>query len=187
MNEQIAYNKSITNIPKRYQDAELKGITTAQNDLIEKLRENWNSGERRDFILYGKIGCGKTHIMIALLNTLIEKGVHAKYATEFQILEAYARKEYKKFDNFSNAPVLVIDEIGKRELAEWQKMQLEELSSHRYNEKLITMFITNQNKENFKKIIGERVEDRLRDNKVIQFTIEGESLRGKQKKENNVQ
>jgi DNA replication protein DnaC len=116
--------------------------------------------------------------MTAMLNTVIKLGVHGKYVTEFQLLETYRRKEYKEFDKYANADLLVIDEVGKDNLAEWEKKQLEELISQRYDNLLPTYFITNLNQKQFKERVGERVVDRLKDNNVQQFTMKGESLRG---------
>jgi len=176
--------KVISNIPARYASAKFEGITDEQDILVDKLRANWNKGREtsvNDFIIFGSIGNGKTHIVIGLLNRLIQKGLHCKYITEFQLLEIYHRKEYKEFDKFARAKLLVIDEIGKRNLAEWQQIQLEELISARYDNQLPTIFITNLTQEEFKKTIGDRAADRLRDNNVQKFTLRGESLRGREK------
>ena len=177
MDDKIKYLKSISNIPLRYRDAKFEAISKEQERLVSILREV--VATRSDFVLYGGVGVGKTHITIGALNALIEKGVHCKYITEFQLLELYARKEYKEFDKFKTSTVLLVDEVGKRELAPWQQVQLEELISERYNQMLPTLFITNLNAESFKKVIGDRITDRLRDNNVKQFTMKGDSLRGK--------
>ena len=176
MDDNIKYLKSISNIPLRYRDAKFEAINKEQERLVSTLREV--VATKSDFVLYGGVGVGKTHITVGALNALIEKGVHCKYITEFQLLELYARKEYKEFDKFKTSAVLLVDEVGKRELAPWQQVQLEELISERYNEMLLTFFITNLNADGFKKVIGDRITDRLRDNNVKQFTMKGNSLRG---------
>jgi len=177
----IEYIRSIANIPKRYRDADFTPINTKQESLISVIRSNLNNTieDIPDLVIYGTVGTGKTHIAIGALNKLIEKGVYCKYTTESQLLEFYFRKQYDTFENFKKTDLLVIDEVGKRELAEWQQVQVEELISYRYNEMLPTIFITNLSATDFKKALGDRITDRLRDNKVVQFTIKGESLRGR--------
>jgi len=73
---------------------------------------------------------------------------------------------------------LILDEIGKRVLAEWQRVQLEELLSHRYNEMLPTVYITNLEQNGFRDFLGSRLTDRLRENGLKRFAFDGESLRG---------
>lgn len=170
-----------SNIPLRYREAKFEAKTEQQEKLVGKIRENLSSKSMdniSDMLVIGNVGTGKTHIVIGALNSLIEKGVWCRYATEYQLLDMYFRKEYSKFDGFKEAKVLVIDEVGKSELVDWQKKQLEELISERYNMMLPTIFITNLNTEEFKRFVGDRVSDRLRDNNVIRVAMTGESLRG---------
>jgi DNA replication protein DnaC len=72
---------------------------------------------------------------------------------------------------------LILDEIGKRILADWQRVQLEELLSHRYNEILPTVYITNLEQSDFRAFLGSRLADRLRENHLERFAFDGGSLR----------
>lgn len=170
-----------SNIPKRYADAKFKAKTPEQQTLIDAIRKNISGKaieEVSDMLLIGSVGTGKTHIVIGALNTLIDAGIYCRYVTEYDLLDNYFRKEYTKFDGFKQAKFLVIDEIGKRELQDWQKIQIEELISYRYNEMLPTIFVTNLDTAEFKKFVGDRISDRMRDNSVVRVALKGESLRG---------
>ena len=168
------------NIPKRYKDAKFEAVTPVQEKLVALYRDNFKGklDDVADMVITGNVGTGKTHVTVGLLNKLIDSGIYCRYTTEHQLLDLYFQKEYKKFDGFKNVKVLCIDEIGKRELQDWQKIQLEELISHRYNEMLPTIFITNMNEKQFKAFVGDRVVDRLRDNNVQRLVMSGDSLRG---------
>lgn len=169
------------NIPKRYENAKFEAITDEQQKLVDKIRKNITGKpieDVRDMLAMGTVGTGKTHIIVGALNKLINAGVFCRYATEYELLDLYFRKEYTKFDGFKQVKFLVIDEIGKRELQDWQKIQIEELISYRYNEMLPTVFITNLNESEFKKFVGDRISDRMRDNSVIRVSLTGESIRG---------
>jgi len=72
-----------------------------------------------------------------------------------------------------------LDELGKRELAEWQRVQLEELLSYRFNEMLPTIYISNLTENRFKEFIGERLTDRLKESNIARFSMVGDSLRGR--------
>ena len=172
-----------SNIPKRYLNAKFKPSTQLQEKLAKKIIENIEYAGNKlnklsDMLLYGNAGTGKTYMACAFLIHLIGQGKYVKYITEYDLLELYFRKEYNKFDGFKRAELLVLDEIGKRELQDWQKIQLEELISYRYNEMLPTFYITNLDKEELKHFIGDRATDRMKENNIVAVKMVGESLRG---------
>ncbi len=107
-----------------------------------------------------------------------EKVKEVKYITEYQLLELYFQKNYQEYKIFRQSKLLILDELGKRKLAEWQRVQLEELLSFRYNEMLPTIFISNLTQNQFKEFIGERLSDRLKETNIKTFALNGESLRG---------
>jgi len=187
--EQVAVKKETTstvdhirafaNIPARYKNAKFVPGTPIQEKIVKKLRDNF-AGKRlqdvSDVLLFGSLGVGKTHIVCGLLNSLIDSEVYCRFSTEHELLELYFRKEYKQFDGFKKVKLLVIDEIGKRQLQDWQLIQLEELLSYRYNEMLPTILITNLKTDEFKQFVGERITRRLKDNSVVQIAVNGEEV-----------
>lgn len=180
----VEHIKQYANIPVRYKDAEFIAKTEEQEKLILSFKSNVNGkkiSEIRDMLIFGSVGTGKTHICIAALNKMINRNMYCRYATEYHLMELYFQKKYDEFNAFKRVDILVIDELGKRELADWQIIQLEELISYRYNEMLPTIFITNMNENEFKTFVGDRVASRLRENKVIRVMMNGEDLRGKNK------
>jgi len=179
--EHIKHLKSISNIPARYKEAELKPINAEQELFIKKLSKNISSkklSDVSDMLVYGSVGTGKTYLCCALANKLNENEIFTMFVTEHDLLESYFQKNYTKFNNFKKAKILIIDELAKRDLIEWQKIQIEELLSYRYNEMLPTIIITNRSENELKQFLGDRLTDRLRDNKVIRFTFKDKSLRG---------
>ena len=79
--------------------------------------------------------------------------------------------------SFRDSQILILDEMGKRVLAEWQRIQLEELLSSRYNDMLPTIYITNLEEIGFREFLGARLADRLRENRIQRFAFNGGSLR----------
>jgi len=175
-----------SNIPLRYKDAKFEAITEQQEKLVEAFRDNFNGNnitKVSDMLIMGSVGVGKTHISIALLNKLIDGGIYCRYTTEYNLLELHLngyndRDSKKEFNKFKEVKLLLLDELGKRELTDNQITALEELLSYRYNEMLPTIILTNMNTSQFKSFIGDRATDRLKDNSVIRVILEGESLRG---------
>lgn len=181
LHNDVEYKKSISNIPRRYLNAQLKAKTEEQKKLINKMMINYANKKLEDIsdmLINGTIGTGKTHIALAFINKLLEANTYCKYATEYDLLNLFFMKKYDKFNQFKQTDVLIIDELGKRDLLDWQTIQIEELLSYRYNEQLPTILITNRNKKEFKAFVGDRVVDRLKDNNAITVTLTGASLRG---------
>jgi len=181
-NHQIQTLLNISNIPIRYEDAKFKAKTETQRIVSQYFIENFTQKtlkQSTDILLFGSIGTGKTYISCAFAIELIhKKQKHVKYITEYELLSLYFEKEYQEFRNCRDSTILILDEIGKRVLVDWQRIQLEELLSFRYNKMLPTIYITNLEQKEFKEFLGNRLADRLRENKVKRFAFEGESLRG---------
>jgi DNA replication protein DnaC len=136
----------------------------------------------RGFLLYGRPGAGKTHLLVATLRYLaLEKGVPGKYV-EFMLLLSDIRAGFNANRSHMeilrpllSVPVLAIDELGKERGTEWERAMLDELVSRRFNSGLATLFATNyflDERENpVKESPGMRVQTRS-----SQFGVEAESM-----------
>jgi DNA replication protein DnaC len=102
------------------------------------------------FLLYGRPGAGKTHLLVATLRYLsLEKGVAGRYV-EFMLLLSDIRAGFNENRSHMDilrpllsVPVLAIDELGKERGTEWERSMLDELISRRFNSGLATLFATN--------------------------------------------
>jgi DNA replication protein DnaC len=98
------------------------------------------NGENRGLVLYGEVGRGKTHLMVALVRDLIMvHGVRAKFV-EFSHLLADLKAGFdigrgmaQLIDPLVEVEVLAIDELGKGRNTEFEGTVLDELVSRRYN------------------------------------------------------
>ena len=181
-NHQIQTLLNLSNIPKRYNKAIFKAKTSIQTEVLQYFVENFSQmslDQSSDVLLFGAIGTGKTYLSCAFALELIhkkQKGV--KYITDYDLLSLYFEKNYQEFKKFKESDILILDEIGKRVLADWQRIQLEELLSHRYNQRRPTIYITNLEQEAFREFLGLRLADRLKENNLERFAFNGVSLRG---------
>ena len=87
-----------------------------------------------NFMLMGQNGAGKTHLSIAIANALIKKNVLVRYVTFHDLLAAFAnaKKEkdlYKVINQYKDADLLVIDDIFRTTIREWNG-QKSPLMSH---------------------------------------------------------
>ncbi|MGM0555403.1 MAG: AFG1/ZapE family ATPase [Myxococcota bacterium] len=150
-------------IPARYRgrDARLQEFekTDAQGKPLGNLQDlhmkiyRWTQGFTpgdRGFVLYGPVGTGKTHLMVAVLrHLLLQKGVPSRFI-EFTHLLSEIKQQFDagKGESEIMAPlaeieVLAIDELGKGRNTPWQLSIIDEIISKRYNRGLTTLFTTN--------------------------------------------
>lgn len=119
-----------------------------------KLRlHRWVTGfspGEKGFLLHGKVGTGKTHLLAAVVRHLtLEKGIGSKFI-EFTHLLSQIREQFDQgrgeshiMGPLSEVPVLAIDELGKGRNNAWQLSIIDEIISKRYNRELTTLFTTN--------------------------------------------
>jgi DNA replication protein DnaC len=104
----------------------------------------------RGFLLYGRPGGGKTHLLVSTLRYLaLERGVASRYAEFLLVLSDMKagfnanRSHMEILKPLLSVPVLAIDELGKERGTEWERSMLDELISRRFNSGLSTIFATN--------------------------------------------
>src|ERR1051326_2369918 len=108
-------------------------------------------GVERGLLPMGPVGVGKTHLAVAILQGLIEKGVPCLFY-EFGALLKEIQDSYNKVSNTSEmsvlapvyqAEVLVLDELGASKPTDWVRDTMMQIIGKRYNDKKLTIFTTN--------------------------------------------
>jgi DNA replication protein DnaC len=130
----------------------------------------------RGLLLMGPVGVGKTHLAVAILQGLMEKGVPCLFY-EFGALLKEIQESYNKVSNTSEmsvlapvyqAEVLVLDELGASKPTDWVRDTMMNIIGKRYNDKRLTIFTTNYmdarrnpSEETLEDRVGVRLRSRL--------------------------
>ncbi|HJP93790.1 MAG TPA: ATP-binding protein [Pyrinomonadaceae bacterium] len=145
----------------------------------------------RGLLFMGPAGVGKTHLSVAIIKGLIEKGFPGIFS-EFGALLKQIQDSYNPISNSSElkvlAPVyqtdvLVLDELGATVPTDWVRDTMYQIINKRYNDNKLTIFTTNyfdDAQSDKDKVLEDRISTRLRSRLYEMCTkvvIDGEDYR----------
>lgn len=149
----------------------------------EQFPANFRAG--RSMILTGNIGTGKTHLVTAIVRTVVADNCCALIIPAGDIV-SIARASMVPGSGYTDRDVvvhlggldlLVIDEVGCQKGSEYELGLLHSIIDKRYQAVLPTVLISNLGAENLKTYIGDRALDRLRQNGGQQVGFTWSSMR----------
>lgn len=150
-------------------EAQIKAKTATQ-DFINAV----DCGIFCSLIFIGKVGTGKTHLALSIIR---ECGglyrLSSNIVEELRRAKSFTAKESEAeiLENYGNARLLVIDEIGRGVAGAEEQYMLYQIINERYNRRKPTILISNQTKKNFLNYIGIAAADRLTESaQVVEFT-----------------
>ena len=186
-------------IPARFIGRSLENFcaeTTEQKRALSISREFvaqfGSKGHRGDSLIFlGAPGTGKSHLATAIIQALLPKecGLYLTTSGLIRAVRSTWRKdsehsETEVLKEFSNVPMLVIDEIGVQYGTDSEQNILFEVLDRRYREMRSTILLANlrlkrekpEDLAGLREVLGERIYDRLTETARI-VTFEGESYR----------
>ena len=126
--------------------------------------------------LHGNCGIGKTHLAVAIANSLIEQRQMGVYFRVVPDLLDQLRATFdpslgvaydERFQQIRNAHLLVLDDLGTEQTTAWASEKLYQLINHRYNEQLPTVITSNQNFDRMET----RVLSRMLDTRLSRYVL----------------
>jgi DNA replication protein DnaC len=187
-------------IPRRYDQCSMQNYYPVKGNgtQLRAFQYAWRLAREypaveRGLVFMGPVGVGKTHLSVAILRGLVEKGVPCLFY-EFGALLKEIQNSYNPISQTSElkvlAPVfesevLVLDELGASKPTDWVRDTMMQIINTRYNDRKLTIFTTNyldgrrtERDETLEDRIGVRLRSRLYEMcKTVH--IEGEDYRKK--------
>lgn len=187
-----------TRIPRHYEDCSLASYQPAAGNASQmlafkqahRLVREYPANER-GLLFAGPVGVGKTHLAVAILRGLTEKGARCLFY-EYGSLLKEIQDSYNPTSQTSEmtvlasvyeTEVLVLDELGASKPTAWVLDTMTQIIGRRYNDKKLTILTTNytderQNPshETLQDRIGARLRSRLYEMCRTVF-IDGEDYR----------
>lgn len=147
-------------VPRHFWDAAWSDFEKAEPAIRDaalllrrKMSEGFKPGDA-GVVLSGPPGLGKTRLLCRVVRALaLEQGVGVRYV-EFAHLLSELKAGFDRgvgesdlINEMVAIPVLVMDELGKKAVTEWQAGILDEIISKRYNREVSTFFATNLHRD----------------------------------------
>lgn len=105
---------------------------------------------KRGLIFQGSFGVGKTHLAVATLKGIIDKGGTGYFAEVAHLLkrvrDSFDSREQDELDVLHpvlHSDVLLLDDLGEEKTSEWVQEALAHVVNVRYSENRATLFTTN--------------------------------------------
>lgn len=177
--KQERYEKSGVN--KRYWNESIETFKpeTEEDEKNLHLVKSFIAGKGRQMLLLiGTYGTGKTHLGASIIRECGGRFISSfEFCTRFEMGSDYKAEKNKLqvLEEFSDYSMLVIDEIGRGTQSE--KILLPYLINQFYEKENRLVLITNLEKEDFIKLVGEATTDRLKE-VCSTLTFTGKSKRG---------
>ena len=162
-------------IPRRYEACSLSNYQPVAGNATQMLafKEAYRlvreyPANERGLLLTGPVGVGKTHLAVAILKELTEKGARCHFCEYGSLLKeiqdsyhpASRSSEMSVLTSVYDAEVLVLDELGASKPTEWVLDTMTQIIGRRYNDKKLTIFTTNYTDERLNPS-SETLQDRI--------------------------
>lgn len=138
-------------------------------DFAKRYAAGFSEGEDVGLILRGIPGSGKTHIAVAILHAVMERGFSGSYANFTDLLSrlrdsynAGAREvEGELLRQVDDVDLLVLDDVGAESTSDWVRDRLYLIINRRYENARATIVTTNCDEAELEARIGPRTASRL--------------------------
>jgi DNA replication protein DnaC len=155
-------------IPPRFYDVSWDNWVHDTGDRLKAFQAVKDGAWKTNLFLCGKSGTGKTHLAMCLTK---DGATYRRLPDIFREVRADFHSEQEIIENYGEAKLLIIDEVGRQKFSGFEKNLFFEIIDKRYNNMLPTTLVTNLSEKEFFAEYGTAILDRLRP-VVARFTWE---------------
>lgn len=156
------------NLGRRFASRTFSSFTPDGNELAFYKAANYagrfKTVKGEGLIFMGRAGTGKTHLAAAIINHLVHKKcIPAMFVTAVELFGLL-----RDFDNqgerlrrIKSVPLLVLDDLGKEKITDWNREKLFEIINARYEDYLPIIITTNDTPAELERNVGKAIYSRL--------------------------
>jgi DNA replication protein DnaC len=119
--------------------------------VVEAFARNYPAGSETGLLLMGGCGVGKTHLAVAALRQLMQRGHGARFYDYRELLKDlqasydpdHPISEMGVLEPVFETEILLLDDIGASKPSPWALETIGHILNKRYNEKRVTLLTTN--------------------------------------------
>lgn len=155
-------------IPLRFQELTFDSYPNAAKSPVERFVQSWDG--KRNLLLLGRYGVGKTGLIASALNALApqlhDNGQRPKFISTVALTDAL-RTGYddgsfdRTMEAYRKCGLLILDDLGAEKPTEWVRERIFSIIDHRYGNLLPTWGTSNLTPDKLAEQIGERAFWRL--------------------------
>ncbi len=176
------------NFDLKFYSGDAKKRMTSILKLCKEYVLNFNPKTSSNLLFLGEPGLGKTHLTLAIVSGVIDKGFMPVYAPAENLFNIIQKEKFDNenkgaFDNMQNCDLLVIDDLGTEMATSFTKSALYNLINTRLLTKKPTIINTNLTLKEIESIYSPRIASRLignfNANKFLGLDIRQQKILGK--------
>jgi DNA replication protein DnaC len=179
-------NSDLSKVKDGKHKKQLEGLYAVAAEFCRKFPNT----AKKNILLVGKSGVGKTYLLNCIVNELIAKNRSVLYLTAFALNNLFVKFHTKfdedkslYFESLIECDLLVVDDLGSEPiLKNVTKEYLFSLINERGVHKKSTFYSTNLDLSGLRAIYGDRIYSRITDKETtMMFNVEGTDIRNETK------
>lgn len=163
--------------PSLYLMASLEHLDASDREVLDE----WGRAPAgRNLVLAGSIGTGKTHAALAVAQGRHARGLSVAFWPMVELWDALRPGgDPELIGDVCHVDVLVLDDLGAEKPSDWTAERLFLIVNRRALDQRPTIVTSNLTGKDLRTAVGDRVYDRLVNERTVTLVFEGGSRRGR--------